>query len=262
MLEDFTVSSLLFDLSGRTAVVTGSGRGIGRTLALALADAGADVAISDIDGDAAKLVKQEIEEKGRRSLSMVTDVADTAQVDSMAGAIMDEWGHIDILINNAGINIRKPILELEPEEFDKVYNVNLKGVLICSKRIAREMVAQKYGKIVSIASLTAVTIVQGMQMSPYYVTKAGVVQLTKAAAAEWGADGVCVNAISPGWFISDINRNLWEDPAYMKLRVDHTPMGRVGKLEDLVGTAVFLTSPASDFITGQNIVVDGGFSIW
>ncbi len=256
------MSSPLFDLSGRTAVVTGAGRGIGRTLALALADAGADVAISDIDGDAAKLVKQEVTEKGRRSLSMITDVTDTAQVDSMGGHIMDEWGHIDILLNNAGINLRKPILEIEPEEFDKVYNVNLKGVLICSKRIAREMLAQKYGKIVNIASLAAVTIFQGMQMSPYYVTKAAVVQLTRAAAAEWAADGVCVNAISPGWFISDINRNLWEDPAFRKLRLDHTPMGRVGKFEDLVGTAVFLASSASDFITGQNIVVDGGFSVW
>ncbi|MBN1376698.1 MAG: glucose 1-dehydrogenase [Dehalococcoidia bacterium] len=252
----------LFSLSGRTAAVTGAGRGIGRTLALALADAGADVAISDIDGDAAKLVEQEVKKKGRRSLSVVTDVTDVFQVDGMVGCITEEWGHIDILINNAGINLRKPILELEPEEFDRVYNVNLKGVLICSKRIAREMVAQGYGKIINIASLTAVTIVQGMQMSPYYVTKAGVVQLTKAAAAEWGAHGVCVNAISPGWFISDINRDLWNDPAYMKSRLDHTPLGRIGKFEDLAGTAVFLASSASDFITGQNIVVDGGFSVW
>lgn len=256
------MSSVLFDLSDRTAVVTGAGRGIGRTLALALADAGADVAISDIDEDAAKGVAQEIKEKGKRSLSMVTNVSDAGQVDEMAGTIMDEWGHIDILINNAGINLRKPILELEPEEFDRVYNVNLKGVLICSKRIAREMVAARYGKIVNIASMTAVTIIKGMEMSPYYVTKAGVVQLTKAAATEWAAHGVCVNAISPGWFISDINRNLWEDPEYMKSRLDYTPMKRIGKLEDLVGTAVFLSSTASDFITGQNIVVDGGFSLW
>jgi len=256
------VSTTLFDLSHRTAVVTGAGRGIGRTLALALADAGADVAISDIDGDAATGVAEEIKAKGKRSLSLVTNVSDAGQVDEMAGTIIDEWGHIDILINNAGINLRKPILELEPEEFDRVYNVNLKGTLICSRRIAGEMVAARYGKIVNIASMTAVTIIKGMEMSPYYVTKAGVVQLTKAAATEWAAHGVCVNAISPGWFISDINRNLWEDPEYMKSRLDYTPMKRIGKLEDLAGTAVFLSSAASDFITGQNIVVDGGFSLW
>ena len=257
------MSHSLFDLSGRTALVTGAGRGLGRSMALALAGAGADVAVCDLDGDTAQRVSEEIiNETGRKSLAMAIDVTKPEQVDGLAEHVISTWEHLDILVNNAGINLRKPILELAPEELDRVYEVNLKGVFHCSKRFAREMIRQQYGKIVNIGSVTAITIVRGLEMIPYYLTKAGVVQFTRAASAEWGKDGVRVNCISPGWFITDINRHLWEDRDYYQMRVDQTPLGRIGEPSDLSGTVVYLASAASDFVTGQNIAVDGGYTVW
>jgi NAD(P)-dependent dehydrogenase (short-subunit alcohol dehydrogenase family) len=252
----------LFDLSGRTAVVTGAGRGLGREFALALARSGADVAISDIDPDTAKKTSAELTETtGKRSLAIQANVSDPEQVDRLANKIITEWGHIDILVNNAGINIRKPIIELTPEEFDFVYNVNFKGVFLCSRRFSTNMMKQQYGKIINIASVASMTIFQGMKMSPYYVTKAAVVQFTKAAAAEWAENGIRVNAISPGWFITDINRHLWKDPEFARKKLEHTPMNRVGEPKDLLGTLIYLASEASDFVTGQNIPVDGGYTV-
>jgi gluconate 5-dehydrogenase len=252
----------LFGLEGRTAVVTGAGRGLGREFALALARSGADVAISDIDLESAKKTATEITSTtGKRSLAIAANVSDPEQVDTLATSIIDKWGHMDILVNNAGINIRKPITELSPEDFDAVYNVNLKGVFLCSRRFSVEMMKKNYGKIINIASVASITIFQGMKMSPYYVTKAGVVQFTKAAAAEWAENGIRVNAISPGWFITDINRHLWKDPEFARRRLEHTPMNRVGEPKDLLGTLIYLASAASDFVTGQNIPVDGGFTV-
>jgi len=259
---ELSMTNQLFDLTGRTAVVTGAGRGLGRAMSLALAEAGADVAIPDIDGASAERVAKEIESKGRRSLSITTDVTDPAQVDAMAQRVMQAWGHIDILVNNAGINIRKPILELTLEEWEAVYRVNLKAVFLCSRRIAREMIQRKYGKIINIASLASVMILMTLDMSPYYVTKAGVVQFTKAAASEWARHGIRVNAISPGWIITELNKHVWEDPVGSKIRLDHTPMGRVGEPEELAGTVIYLASAASDYVTGQNLVVDGGYTVW
>jgi NAD(P)-dependent dehydrogenase (short-subunit alcohol dehydrogenase family) len=253
----------LFDLQGKKAAVTGAGRGFGRSMAFALAEAGADVAIADIDERSATVVADEIADTfHRQTVAMAVDVSDPLKVDAMGDAIMAAFERIDILVNNAGINIRRPIVELSPEEFDAVYNVNLKGVFLCSRRIAREMIKAKYGKIINIASAAALTIFQDLEMVPYYVTKAGVVQFTRAAAAEWASFGICVNAISPGWFITDINRHLWENPEFKQYRLDHTPMSRIGKTEDLSGTLLYLASSASDFVTGQNISVDGGFTIW
>jgi NAD(P)-dependent dehydrogenase (short-subunit alcohol dehydrogenase family) len=246
------MTNQIFDLTGRTAVVTGAGRGLGRAMSLALAGAGADVAIPDIDGSSL----------GRRSLALTTDVTDPAQVDIMAQRVMQAWGRIDILINNAGINIRKPILELTVEEWDAVYRINLKAVFLCSRRIAREMMLRNYGKIINIASMAGVIILMGLDMSPYYITKAAVVQFTRAAASEWARHGIRVNAISPGWFITDLNKHLWDDPVGSKIRLDHTPIGRVGQPEELAGTAIYLASAASDYVTGQNLLVDGGYTVW
>ena len=252
----------LFDLSGRTAVVTGSGRGLGREFALALARSGADVAISDIDPESAKRTAAELAATtGRRALAIPADVTVAEQVDRLATEIIAQWGHIDILVNNAGINIRKPITELSPEDFDAVYNVNVKGVFLCSRRFSVEMIREGYGKIINIASIAALSIFPGMKMSPYYVTKAAVVQFTKAAAVEWAESGVRVNAISPGWFITDINRHLWQDPEFGRRKLEHTPMNRVGEPKDLLGTLIYLACGASDFVTGQNIPVDGGYTL-
>ena len=256
------MSKALFDLAGRKALITGAGRGLGRAMALALARAGADVAVFDLDETGAKKTAEEIAGLGRCSLAIRGDVTDVDQVDEAVGKIVDGWKRIDILINNAGINIRQPILELETEVFDKVHEINFKGVFHFSKRVAGEMIKQNYGKIINIASITGMKIMRGLEMSPYYTTKAGVIQFTKASATEWAKYGIRVNSISPGWFITDINRHLWEDPEYTRMRQDQTPLGRIGEPDDLAGTVVFLAAPASDFITGQNIAVDGGFTVW
>jgi NAD(P)-dependent dehydrogenase (short-subunit alcohol dehydrogenase family) len=252
----------LFDLTGRTAIVTGAGRGLGRAMSFALAEAGADVAISDINGKSAEKVAKEIEALGRRSLAIRADVSDPDQVDLIAERVVQAWGHIDILVNNAAINIRKPVLDLEEHEFETVYQVNLKGTFLCSRRMAKEMIPQKYGKIINIASMAGVMLIKGLDMTPYYVTKAAVIQFTKATAVEWAPHGVRVNAISPGWFITDLNRALWEDKVASKGWLEHCPMNRVGEPEELAGTVIYLASSASDYVTGHNLRVDGGYTVW
>jgi NAD(P)-dependent dehydrogenase (short-subunit alcohol dehydrogenase family) len=250
----------MFELTDRKAVVTGAGRGLGRAMSLALAQAGADIAAVDIDDTAARNVTEEIRAIGRCSLVIKADVSDPIQVDSIAERVVKEWEHIDILVNNAGIGGRKPILETSVDEFEKVYQVNLRSVFLCSRRIAQEMIPLKYGKIINIASLASKRIIKHFFMSQYYATKAGVAQFTKAAAVEWAKYGIRVNAISPGFFYTEMSTKVWTEHGESML--DSIPLGRGAQPEELAGTVIFLASSASDYITGQNLSVDGGVSTW
>lgn len=250
----------LFSLQGKVALVTGAGRGIGRTLALGLADAGADiVAVSRTSTDLDSLVK-EIQAKGRRALGLTADVTNQEQVTQMTTAAFAEMGRIDVLINNAGMNIRKKALDLSEEEWDTVVNTDMKSVFLVSQAVGRRMCEQGSGSVVNIASVAAhVALRTGVA---YGASKAAVVQMTRILAMEWAKSGVRVNSIGPWYFKTPLTEKLLQDPTYLGEILAVTPMGRVGQVEELVGPTLFLASSASSYVTGQTLYVDGGMTIF
>ena len=247
-------------LSGRTVVVTGGGHGIGKAYCRRLAAEGASVAIAELDGDAAEEVARELTGAGGQALAVRTDVADEASVTDMAARVVDAFGRIDGLVNNAAIFATVPMSrvgleQLSVQEWDRMMAVNLRGLFLCCKAVLPVMRAQKSGKIVNISSGTALS---GSPSRIHYVTsKAGVLGFTRSLASEVGADGITVNVIAPGSTLSEDS----PDASVLELRqsrVSARPLARVQMPEDLVGAVVFFLSSDSDFITGQTLVVDGG----
>ena len=246
-----------FDLSGKVALVTGASRGIGAGLALALAGAGADVALVARGEDALRDVAGRAREMGRRALVVAADLSSVAGVREMADRVVGEYGRVDVLVNAAGTQARKPILEVTEEDWEQVNSVNLKAVYFCSQAIAPRMIQQGKGKIINIASLTSSIGIANTSI--YSATKGAVLSLTRCMAVEWARYGINVNAIGPGYFATELTRRLYEDPEKHRWVIDRTPMQRWGRVDDLAGVAVFLASDASDFITGELINVDGGW---
>ncbi|MGH2461903.1 MAG: SDR family NAD(P)-dependent oxidoreductase [Chloroflexota bacterium] len=246
-----------FDLSGKVAVISGASRGIGRAIALALAEAGADVALVARSVTALDVVADEARALGRRALVIPTDVTRVDQVRGMVDRAVDKLGRIDILVNAAVVGHRKPSIELTETEFDQVYAANIKAVTFGCAAAGRHFVEQRSGKIINVASLTTTLGLPGRAL--YGSTKGAVGQLTRALAVEWGPSGVCVNAIAPGWIDTVLARPVLQNPEFRAGLVNRTPLGRVGEPEDMGGAAVFLASSASDFVTGQILYVDGGF---
>ena len=245
-----------FDLSGRVAVVVGGTSGIGLTLALGLADAGADVVATGRRCEMVDAAASEIERRGRRTLRMPTDVGDVGSLHALRDACRRELGRIDILIAAAGVTKRVPTLEMAEADWSRIVDTNLTGVLRACQVFGAPMVEQKRGRIITIASLAS--FVGLYEVAAYTASKAAVAGLTRALAVEWAAHGVTVNAIAPGVFQTDLNRGLLTSGRGQEFLV-RTPMKRFGKLEELVGAAVFLASDAASFVTGQLLVVDGGF---
>jgi NAD(P)-dependent dehydrogenase (short-subunit alcohol dehydrogenase family) len=251
--------SNFFDLSEKVAIVTGGGRGLGRTMALALADAGANVIIADIIINQAEYVAKEIIKKNIRSLAIKVDVTKPKEVQKMVSQVMKHFRRIDILVNNAGINIIAPAESFGPKDWDKVLSINLKGVFLCAQAVGKVMIKQRKGKIINIASIA------GMVGTPHHAvaynsSKAGVINLTRALAIEWGKYNINVNAIAPGIIETDLTRKRLENKKYYKYWIDRTPLGRIGKPEDLIGALIYLSSETSDWLTGHTIVVDGGYT--
>ena len=246
-----------FDLAGKVALVTGASRGIGGELALALAEAGADMALVARTEETLQAMAGRVRELGRRALVVPTDVGRVADLPAMVDRVVAEYGRIDILLNAAGIQCRKPIMEVTEEDWDGVNSVNLKGLYFCSQAVARQMLKQGKGKIINIASLTSTIGIANVSI--YTATKSGVLGLTRVMSREWSARGINVNAIGPGYFRTEMTKRLYDDPAMNRWVIDRTPMGRWGEVAELKGTAVFLASDASDFVTGQLINVDGGW---
>ncbi len=244
----------MIDLSGRNALVTGGGRGIGREIALRLAHAGADVAVSDIDQETAHQTAGDIEAIGRKSLALQTDVSNSEGVSAMVASFLETFGTIDILVNNAGITRDALIIRMKEEDWDSVINVNLKSVFLCCKEAARPMMKARAGKIINIASI--VGLIGNAGQVNYSAAKAGIIGITKTLAREFAGRSMMVNAVAPG-FIQSAMTDKIPDVERQKL-VDQIPMKRMGLPEDVANAILFLASPLSDYITGQVITVDGG----
>ena len=250
------MASGLFDLSGRVAVVVGGTSGIGREIALGLADAGADVVATGRRRDLVDAVAAEVARRGRRTISMSADVGDAASLTALRDACLRDLGGIDILVAAAGVTKRVPTLEMADADWHRIIDTNLTGVLRACQVFGAPMVERKRGRIITIASLAS--FIGLHEVAAYTASKAGVAGLTRALAVEWAPHGVTVNAIAPGVFETDLNRGLLKSGRGQEFLM-RTPMKRFGKIEELVGAAVFLASDAGNFVTGQLIAVDGGF---
>ncbi|HBR35246.1 MAG TPA: short-chain dehydrogenase [Firmicutes bacterium] len=247
-----------FDLSGKVAIVTGASRGLGQYFGRALAKAGADLVITSRNIDALQDFKTEIEALGRKAFPVALDVRDYDSIQRMVTLTIEAYGKIDILINNAGCNIRKPALEITWEDWNTVLDTNLRGSFFVAQGVAREMIPQKYGRIINIGSVTSVFGYAGI--TPYCASRGGVKQMTMSLADDWGIYGITVNCLAPGWFKTDQNKILYEDREWVTYICDRIPLKRPGEPGDLEGTVVFLASDASAYLTGQTILVDGGIS--
>jgi NAD(P)-dependent dehydrogenase (short-subunit alcohol dehydrogenase family) len=249
-----------FGLEGKVALVTGAGRGLGRAMALALGQAGSDLALVSRTEKELKKVSEEVRslDPERKVSPFRADLACSDEIPGLVENVLATFGRIDILINNAGRNIRKPAEDVSAEDWDAVVDLNLKSAFIMAQTVGRVMIRHGYGKIINTASLTS--FIGLPNMLAYCASRGGVAQMTKALAVEWAKYGVCVNAIAPGYFLTKLTQPLFDDPKRKKWILSRIPMGRSGDPEkDLSGVVVFLASPASDYITGQIIIADGGW---
>jgi len=248
----------LFDLSGKVAIVTGTSRGLGQYFARALARAGADLVITSRKLSSLSEFKQEIESLGRKALPVKLDVLSQSDIENIVKLTVKEYGKIDILVNNAGLNIRKPSTEVSSQDWDTVLDTNLKGSFFCAQAVAKEMIKRKYGRIINIGSCTCVFGMEGI--APYTASRGAILLMTRSLAAEWGKFGITVNVLAPGWFKTAQNAVLYENKQWVNYITSRIPLNRPGQPHDLDGTVVFLASDASEYITGQMILVDGGFT--
>ncbi len=251
------MSKALFDLSGQVAVVTGTSRGLGQYLARALAKAGADLVLTSRKRESLQEFEAEVRGLGRRVVSLELDVRDQASIQRMAEEAQ-ALGPVQILVNNAGCNVRKPALDVTWDDWNLVLETNLRGSFFVAQAIARGMIERGYGRVINIGSVTSVFGYAGL--APYGASRGGIRQLTMSLADDWGRHGVTVNCLAPGWFRTEQNKVLYENPEWVEYLVDRIPVKRPGQPHDLDGAVVFLASEASGYVTGQTLLVDGGIS--
>jgi NAD(P)-dependent dehydrogenase (short-subunit alcohol dehydrogenase family) len=247
-----------FDLTGKVAIVTGASRGLGQIFSRALAKAGADLVITARDRDSLLPFQQEIEALGRRCVPVAMDLRNHDSIQAGIDAAFEAYPDIDILVNNAGCNVRKPALEVTWDDWNLVLDTNLRGTFFVAQAVARRMVPRQYGRIINIGSVTSVNGYAGL--GPYGASRGGVKQLTMSLADDWGPHGVTVNCLAPGWFKTEQNKVMYEDTEWVAYLSDRIPLKRPGKPTDLEGIVVFLASDASEYMTGQTVLVDGGIS--
>jgi len=247
-----------FDLTGKTAIVTGASRGLGQCFGRALARAGADLVITSRTLASLAGFQKEVESLGRRAIPLALDVRDHSSIAAMAEAAAQAYGKIDILVNNAGCNVRKPAVEITWDDWNLVLDTNLRGTFFVAQEVAKRMIPRGYGRIINIGSVTSVMGYAGL--GPYCASRGGVKQLTMSLADDWGKFGITVNCLAPGWFRTEQNKVLYENQEWLAYIIDRIPLKRPGKPTDLEGAVVFLASDASEYITGQTLLVDGGIS--
>ena len=250
----------LFDLTGRVAIMTGAGRGLGRTMALGLAAAGADLALASRTASELESLVEEVQALGRRAIAVPTDVTSPDACEALVQAAITRLGRLDILVNNAGTNVRKAALDITPDEYDFVIETNLKGYFNGARAAGRHFVAQGSGKVINISSILGSVALPNQ--AAYASSKGAIDQLTKVLAIEWATAGVQVNGLAPTYFETDLTRPLFEDPERRAFIEERTPVGRWGQPHELAGAVIFLASDASTFVTGQTLLVDGGWTAW
>jgi NAD(P)-dependent dehydrogenase (short-subunit alcohol dehydrogenase family) len=250
----------IFDLNGKVAIVTGGSSGIGFAIAEGLATRGAMLVIANRNADKGEAAVQRLAAQGLAAEWVPADVSQLRAVELLVTSVLQRHGQIDILVNSAGVILRKPVEQFSESEWDQIMNTNLRGAFLCCREIGRHMIARRQGKIINISSNVS-QVIQPLR-SVYCVSKAGLSHLTRALAVEWAQYGVNVNAIGPGPTITELNKRYFdENPADLKARVNAIPMGRMGLPADHVGAAVFLASTASDYMTGQTLIIDGGSNL-
>jgi len=254
-----------FDLKGKTSIVTGGGRGIGRSIAIALAKSGSDVAVADIDLNNSSNVSKEIIKLDKRSIGLKIDVTKKEDTEKLIYDVVKEFEKVDVMINCAGVpGSRLPSSELiEEKDVRKFIDIMLVGTFFCCQEAGKQMIKQKKGKIINISSVSGIIVNRGLSgLAPYCGVKAGVIQMSRALASDWAKYNINVNCISPGYVRTPATEGVLADPARYKLYVDTVPLNRIATPDDIIGAAIFLSSDESDYITGQNIIIDGGITVW
>ncbi|RPI27582.1 MAG: glucose 1-dehydrogenase [Acidobacteria bacterium] len=252
------MGNTLFDLTGRVAIVTGTSRGLGQYMGRALANAGADLVTTSRNVETLRDFQCEIEKLGRQAFPVELDVRDYDSIQRMVDRAIGHYGRIDILVNNAGCNVRKPSVDITWDDWNLVVDTNLRGTFFVSQAVARHMIPRGYGRIVNIGSVTSVFGYAGL--APYGASRGGTRQLTMSLADDWGKHGITVNCLAPGWFKTAQNAVMYENKEWVDYLVDRIPLKRPGQPNDLDGAVVFLASDASQYVTGQTLLVDGGIS--
>jgi len=251
----------IFDLSGKIAIVTGGNQGIGLAISRGLATAGATIVIANRRPVEGQTAAESLEKEGLNAVAIPTDVSDESSIAALVSKVINDFGTIDILVNSAGVIVRKPAENISSEEWDYIMNINLKGVFFCCQLVGREMIRRRKGKIINISSDASQRAMP--ERSVYAASKAGVSHLTRCLALEWAKYNINVNAIGPGPTITPLNKKYYEEhPEKLEQTIQSLPIGRMGDTSDYVGAAIFLASEASNFVIGQTLLVEGGSTIW